>query len=236
MVVWLKAYLAGKPLLSTTDWPATVCCVAFFAGCNMRCRFCFNTPVLEFKEEFHVDLSLLFDELQAHRHLIDGVITTGGEPTLQPEALHALAEWSHEHELKFGLMTNGTKPTVIKKLLDDDLLDYVAVDIKTIPKEKIYAQITQAPPQLLSDIQATVSLLNSSLVEKEFRTTLVPSVVDTVKQIEEILNWVGPEHYVLQSFRPTSTVVDPKLTVSFSGEELDKFREFAKTHQIVTRF
>ena len=236
MVILLKAYFAGKPLLSTTDWPATACCVAFFAGCNLRCRFCFNKPVLEFKEKFKVELSHIFSELQAHRKLIEGVIATGGEPTLQPEALHALATWSHKHELKFGLMTNATKPAVVKKLLDDKLLDYVAVDIKTIPDEKAYAKITQAPPQILSDIQATISILNSSQVDKEFRTTLVPSLVDSVKQIEQIMNWVGPEHYVLQNFRPTSTVIDQKLTTSFSSEELDKFREFAKTHHIETRF
>ena len=236
MVVSLKAYLAGKPLLSTTDWPATACCVAFFAGCNLRCRFCFNKPVLEFKEEFQVDLSIIFNELQAHRKLIDGVIATGGEPTLQPEALRALAEWSHQHELKFGLMTNGTRPAVIKKFLDDKLLDYVAVDIKTIPDEKAYAKITQAPPQILSDIKTTISILNASQIDKEFRTTLVPSLIDDVKQIERIMNWVGAEHYVLQNFRPTSTVIDRKLTKSFSAEELDAFREFAKTHHIETRF
>jgi len=236
MVVSLKAYLAGKPLLSTTDWPATACCVAFFAGCNLRCRFCFNKPVLEFKDEFQVDLTHIFNELQAHRKLIDGVIATGGEPTLQPEALHALAEWSHQHELKFGLMTNGTKPAVIKKLLDDNLLDYVAVDIKTIPDEKAYAKITQAPPQILSDIKTTISILNASQIDREFRTTLVPSLIDEVKQIEQIMNWVGAEHYILQNFRPANTVIDQKLTKSFSLEELDKFREFAKTHHIETRF
>ena len=235
-VIRLKAYFAGKPLLSTTDWPATVCCVAFFAGCNLRCRFCFNTPVLDFKEEFHVELAQIFDELQEHQYLIEGVIATGGEPTLQPEALQALAEWTHQHGLKFGLMTNGTKPTVIKKLLDEKLLDYVAVDIKTIPDEKTYTQISQAPTSILSDIQATVSLLKSSKVEKEFRTTLVPSLVDKIEQIEQIMNWVGPEFYVLQNFRPTSTVLDQNLNKPFSTTELNKYREFAKTHQVEVRF
>jgi pyruvate formate lyase activating enzyme len=236
LVVLLKAYLAGKPLLSTTDWPATACCVAFFAGCNFRCRFCFNTPLLDFKDEFHVDLSNVFDELKEHRYLIDGVIASGGEPTLQPEALQALAKWSHKQELKFGIMTNGTKPDVIKKLLNENLLDFVAVDIKTVPNEKDYTQITQAKPPLLSDIQTTISLLDSSQVEKEYRTTLVPSIIDKVAQIKQIMNWVGPEHYVLQNFRPTNTILDPVLSKSFSLEELDKFREFAKTHQVKTRF
>lgn len=232
----MKAYLAGKPLLSTTDWPATACCVVFFAGCNLRCRFCFNTPVLEFREEFHVDFSPIFDELKAHRYLIDGVIATGGEPTLQPNALRALAKWTHKNKLKFGLMTNGTKPLVIKKLLDDNLLDYVAVDIKTIPDEKAYAQITQTSHPLLPDIQATISLLNSSQIEREYRTTLVPSIIDKMEQIEQIMNWIGAKHYVLQNFRPAKTVLDQELTKSFSAEELDKFREFAQTHQVEARF
>lgn len=183
-----------------------------------------------------MELSPLFDELNAHRYLIEGVIATGGEPALQPDPLEALAEWTHRHKLKFGIMTNGTKPTVIESLLNADLLDYVAVDIKTVPNEKEYARITQAQSPILSDINTTISLLKSSSVNYEFRTTLVPSIVDKISQIQEIMNWVGAKHYVLQSFRPTDTVLDSKLSQPFSNEELDKFQVFANEHNVKTRF
>jgi pyruvate formate lyase activating enzyme len=232
----VKAYIAGKPLLSTTDWPSSVCCVVFFTGCNLRCKFCFNGPLLEFNDQYLIDLERLHEELNEHRYLIDGIIVTGGEPTLQPDALHALGEWTHNNNLKFGIMTNGTKPAVLQQLLDTTLLDYVAVDIKTVPNEKEYAHITQTEHEILPAINETIALLKSSKISYEFRTTLVPSLIDKIPQLEKILKWIGKKNYVLQNFRVTDTVLDPNLKTAFSVEELDQFRQFAKKKRIITRF
>ncbi|MHA2314885.1 MAG: anaerobic ribonucleoside-triphosphate reductase activating protein [Candidatus Hermodarchaeia archaeon] len=232
----MKAYIAGKPLLSTTDWPSSVCCVVFFTGCNLRCRFCFNGPLLEFDDQYLVDLERVFEELEWHQYLIDGILVTGGEPTLQPDALHAIGEWTHSHNLKFGIMTNGTKPIVLQQLLDTNLLDYVAVDVKTTPNQKEYAHITQTDQELLPAINETIALLRSSKISYEFRTTLVPSFIDKISQLEQILKWIGKKHYVLQNFRATDTVLDPNLKTTFSVEALDQFRQFAKKKRIITRF
>ena len=232
----MKAYIAGKPLLSTTDWPSSVCCVVFFTGCNLRCKFCFNGPLLEFDEQYLIDLERVYEELNEHQYLIDGILATGGEPTLQPDALHAIGEWTHNHNLKFGIMTNGTKPAVLQQLLDTNLLDYVAVDIKTTPNEREYAHITQTKHEILPAINETIALLKSSKISYEFRTTLVPSLIDEISQLEKILKWIGKKHYVLQNFRATDTVLDPSLNTSFSVEELDQFRQFAKRKGIITRF
>lgn len=232
----MKAYIAGKPLLSTTDWPSSVCCVLFFTGCNLRCKFCFNGPLLDFDEQHLVDLERVFEELDTHRYLVDGILVTGGEPTLQPEALHAIGEWTHNHNLKFGLMTNGTKPSVLQELIDANLLDYVAVDIKTSPNEKEYAHITQTDHEIFPAINETIALLKSSKINYEFRTTLVPSLIDKIPQLEKILKWIGKKNYVLQNFRATDTVLDPNLKTAFSVEELDHFRQFAKKKRIITRF
>lgn len=235
-MVLVKAYVAGKPILSTTDWPSNVCCVVFFTGCNLRCRFCFNTPLLEFDEKFQVDIDQIYKEIEASRFLIDGVLVTGGEPTLQHESLLAIAEWTHEQNLKFGLQTNGTKPSIIQQLLDANLIDYIAVDIKTIPNATEYAQVTQIKQKILPEIKKTIAILKSSNIHYEFRTTLVPSLVYKETQLRKILKWVGPNNYVLQAFRPTDTVLDSKLKASFSNEELDKFRKFAHKNNVVTRF
>jgi pyruvate formate lyase activating enzyme len=232
----MKAYVAGKPILSTTDWPSNVCCVVFFVGCNLRCRFCFNTPLLEFDKKYQVDLTRIYQEIEANRFLLDGVIVTGGEPTLQQDSLRAIAEWTREHNLMFGLMTNGTKPTIIQELLDANLLDYIAVDIKTVPNATEYAKITQTTQEILPKVKKTIAIIKSSNVSYEFRTTLVPSLVYHENQLRQILDWVGPNHYVLQTFRPTDTVLDPELNASFSSEELEKFRTFARENNLVTRF
>jgi pyruvate formate lyase activating enzyme len=210
--------------------------VVFFTGCNLRCKFCFNGPLLEFDEQYLIDLERVYEELNEHQYLIDGILATGGEPTLQSDALHAIGEWTHNHNLKFGIMTNGTKPSVLQQLLDANLLDYVAVDIKTTPNEKEYAHITQTEHEILPAINETIALLKSSKINYEFRTTLVPSLIDGIPQLEKILKWIGKKHYVLQNFRATDTVLDPNLNTSFSVEELDKFRQFAKKKRIITRF
>lgn len=232
----VEAYLAGKPIISTTDWPSKVACVVFFVGCNLRCRFCFNAPLLEFSDQFKVNLELLYPELEANHFLIDGVIATGGEPTLQPEALRILAEWVHKQEMEFGLMTNGTKPDVVQQLLEMSLIDYIAVDIKTVPIQEQYNRVTQSSGHILNQVQETVDLLLSSNIDYEFRTTLVPTLIDSFDQLDLIREWVGPKHYVLQYFRPSATVIDSTLTSSFSQNQLDQFQQYAQKHGITTRF
>ncbi len=235
-VMLLKAYIAGKPLLSTVDWPSKVCCVVFFAGCNLRCKFCFNAPILEFDSKFIIDLDLVYQELDENRFLIDGVLISGGEPTLQPESLQAIAEWTHNRDLQFGLMTNGTQPMVIQKLLDSNLLDFIAVDIKTIPNNEQYMKITQSSTEILSTIKKTISIVQSSKIQYEFRTTLVPQLLGDIAQLKKILKWVGKKNYVIQNYRPTETVLDSTLLTAFSEKELQRLRDFANANQIATRF
>ena len=139
------------------------------------------------------------------------MIVSGGEPTLQLEPLLALAKWTRKQELLFGLMTNGTRPAVLRQLLDLDLINYLAVDIKTIPKIDQYSEITPISENLLEKIQETISLLKSSKGSYEFRTTLVPGLVDQISQVRQIANWLGSEHYVLQVYRPAKTVLDVSL-------------------------
>jgi len=233
----VKAYIAGKPLLSTTDWPSRVCCVVFFAGCNLRCRFCFNGPILATEERFVVDLASVYAELTKQRFLVEAVIATGGEPTLQPHCLRDLATWAHKNELLFGMMTNGTRPQVLGQLLVDRLLDYVAVDIKTVPKVEAYSHITQSEEDLLTPIKETIKLVKQSRVENEFRTTLVPGLIDTPNQISRIRRWVGTENYVLQAFIPKDGVLDPELRErSFTPQALSDLREYGRRNGIGVRF
>jgi pyruvate formate lyase activating enzyme len=232
-----KAYIAGKPLLSTTDWPSHVSCVVFFVGCNLRCRFCFNGPLLDFNEQFQIKLTKVYAEIKSQKSLIDGVIVSGGEPTIQPEPLLALAKWTRKQKLLFGLMTNGTRPDVLRQLLGQDLINYIAVDIKTIPKIDQYSEITPISENLLEKIQETISLLKSARVSYEFRTTLVPGLVDQISQVRQIANWLGTEHYVLQVYRPAKTVLDVSLhDRNFTPAELELFRNFAQENQIEFRF
>jgi len=236
-VVQVKGYIAGKPLLSTTDWPSRVSCVIFFAGCNLRCRLCFNGPIIALEEKFLVDLVCLYAELNKQRFIIEAVIATGGEPTLQLPCLRALGMWAHQNGLLFGLMTNGTRPGVLSNMLADQLLDYVAVDIKTVPKAEAYSRIAQSEEDVLSPVKESVKLVRQSKIDHEFRTTLVPGLIDQPSQIRQISGWVGTKNYVLQVFLPSEGVLDSELRQrSFSPEAISYLRDYAKRHGIAIRF
>ena len=232
----VQAYIAGKPLLSTTDWPSKVSCVIFFVGCNLRCRFCFNGPLLEFLDQYKIGLEELYPELEPNQYLIDGIIATGGEPTLQPDSLKALAEWAKQNGLEFGLMTNGTRPDVVQELIEMNLVDYIAVDLKTVPDRTEYDKVTQTAGDILGQVKKTINLLKSSKISYEFRTTLVPSLIDTLEQLDMIRQWAGSKNYVLQQFRPAKTVLDSSLNRAFSLDELTRFTRYAHKHKIITRF
>ncbi len=224
-----KVFAAGRPFLSTIDWPSTVCCVVFFVGCNFRCRFCFNAPILEFDDKYLCNITKVTTELTKQSYLVEGVIVTGGEPTLQPEPLTTIAEWARENSLLFGLMTNGTNSRILRKFLRLQLLDFVALDIKTVPLIEEYVKITQNKRTSLVQIKETVALLKKSSIQYEFRTTLVPQLVYKPEEIRQISDWVGADHFILQIFRPSETVLDPALRqVSFSEEELSLIREVGK--------
>jgi pyruvate formate lyase activating enzyme len=214
-----------------------VCCVVFFDGCNLRCRFCFNGPILELDEKFLVDLDDVYTELAKQQFLVEGVLATGGEPTLQPACLGALATWTHRNGLLFGLMTNGTKPQVLRDLLASRLVDYVALDIKTVPETKAYSHIVQSKEDILSLVKQSVKLLKGSKVNHEFRSTLVPGLIDQTSQIRRISKWVGTKNYVLQAFRPGDGVLDSELRQrAFSPETLSQLRAFGKRNGIGLRF
>lgn len=184
-----------------------------------------------------MDLESVYTELAKQRFLIEGVIATGGEPTLQPLCLRALALWTHQNGLLFGLMTNGTKPRVLRDLLADRLLDYIAMDIKTVPKAEAYAHIAQSQEDLLSPIKESVRLVKQSKTCYEFRTTLVPGLIDQPGQIRQIGRWVGTKNYVLQAFLPSEGVLDSELRQhSFAPKALSRLRDFGKRHGIAIRF
>ena len=124
----------------------------------------------------------------------------------------------------------------IQQLVDLGLLNYVAVDIKTVPERSQYIRVTQSTGDILDRVKETVNLLKSSKISYEFRTTLVPTLIDSFDQLDQIRKWVGSRHYVLQRFRPADTVIDSSLTSTHSTEELQRFSQYTQKHGIRTRF
>jgi len=191
--------LAAWHPTSLTDYPGKVAAVLFTAGCNFRCPFCHNPELVlpEFVERADLlDDDELFAELSERSSFLDGVVITGGEPTLQPE-LNRFIERVKAHGLMIKLDTNGARPDVVEKLLEQSALDYVAVDAKAPPER--YEEVTGVA-DVSKAVSGTIGLLKRSRVDFEVRTTVAPGL--SASDVEAIADWIGDvPRYVLQPFR-----------------------------------
>lgn len=161
--------LVGLDKLSLLDYEDKISCVLFYKACNFRCPFCHNgLTVLEANDEYVFDAVL--DYLKTRKGLLDAVVFTGGEPTLEP---HLKEHIQKVKELGFliKLDTNGTNPNVLKDLLDSKLIDYVAMDIKN--SEEKYPLTCGVKVVDMDKIKRSINILITSGVSYEFRTTLV---------------------------------------------------------------
>ncbi len=161
--------LVGLDKMSLLDYEDKISCVLFYKACNFRCPFCHNgLTVLEAEEEFLFDAVL--DYLKSRKGLLDAVVFTGGEPTLEP---HLKEHITKVKELGFliKLDTNGTNPEILKDLIDSNLLDYVAMDIKN--SEEKYHLTCGVKHVDMDKIKESINILMTSGVPYEFRTTLV---------------------------------------------------------------
>lgn len=200
--------ILGLQKTSLVDYPEEICATVFAGGCNLRCRYCHNRDLVTNSHILPpVPSEYLWSFLEERAPLLGGVCISGGEPTLQ-EGLPELIRQIKKLGLKVKLDTNGTRPEVLEELTKEGLLDYVAVDIKG-PWDK-YFLITGREDVLESVKQTTLFLLENSLAY-EFRTTVVPSLLDGNDLVNISQQLQGAKKYVLQQFRPKPGVLDPDL-------------------------
>lgn len=196
---------------SLIDYPGVISGVLFFGGCNFRCPFCHNIDLV-LPERLRNLKDLTEDEciekIVKRTKFIDGVVVTGGEPTIYenlPIFLRKIKKLTPN--IKIKLDTNGSSPGLLSKILFENLVDYVAVDVKSSPEKYDYATSVN---DSFSKVKETINLLlsNKSGIEYEFRTTVVPKIVDK-DDIFEIANIIkGCKKYALQQFKNDETI-DP---------------------------
>lgn len=213
--------------MSTVDYPGKVSSVVFFHGCNFRCPFCHNITLIEGDDYQEKEAAYIVEILKKHREFIDAVAITGGEPTLQPDALKELCGRLKDINLLVKLDTNGYMPDVVKKLLENGLLDLVSVDIKAPPEK--YNKLSGIGCDL-TKIKQTLGILRNSGVDYELRTTVVPGANDSEEDIKKICDFIKPvKTYVLQQFRPEGGTWDKNLDVpKMERDKLLKLAEVAK--------
>jgi pyruvate formate lyase activating enzyme len=215
---------------SLIDFPEKMSCVLFLSGCNFNCPYCHNPDLAKGMPAtpFPLDEAWVCDFLDRHRGFLDGVVISGGEPTLQEE-LPALCKKIKQMGYSVKLDTNGSRPKVIEWLIDDGLVDYIAMDIKTDPFQYVPFIVKNYNPD---HILTSIRLIMDSSLDYEFRTTCVKPIVDE-KGIENIATLInGADFYVLQRFRPSS-VLDPEffrgLGSEYDDEDLLSLKSIAES-------
>ncbi len=202
--------IAGLQKMTLLDFPGKVACTLFLQGCNWRCPFCHNSGLLSGPAETPMEMNAFLRFLETRKGLLDGVCVSGGEPTLQPGLPALLAEIK-----KLGyavkLDTNGSRPDVLRAVVEDNLVDYVAMDIKNSPA--MYAATTGIPDIDLGAVEENIQYLVSSSLPYEFRTTLVHplhsdnSILEMGKWLSSLVPQKKPEKLFLQGFQDRDTVL-----------------------------
>jgi len=192
--------IGGFQPLTLSDYPGRVAAIVFTQGCNFRCPFCHNGSLLplDVPADAMLEEATVLETLKSRRTFLDGVVISGGEPTIQPD-LVAFIDSIKQLGLLVKLDTNGTHPDVVRDLLAGRLLDYVAMDIKAPPVK--YAQLTGVDTPI-ERIEETVRLLIAGDTPCEFRTTFVPGLL-TTEDLETIRASLPDETtYTVQPFVP----------------------------------
>jgi len=200
--------IGGFQKFSMIDFPGRICAVVFTQGCNFRCPFCHN-PELVIRSQFGptLDEDGIFRFLESRQGKIDGLTITGGEPTLQYDLLQFIKQVK-ALSFQVKLDTNGYRPAVIQKALEQNLVDFIAMDIKA----PLHDYHTLCGIHINSSrIEESVALIQSSGIEYQFRTTVVPGL-HTDLMTDQIQAWMGSMHarHIFQEFIPSKTL-DPSL-------------------------
>jgi pyruvate formate lyase activating enzyme len=191
--------LGGVQKNSLIDYPGKVSCVLFLSGCNFSCPYCHNPDLARGRLMGNAcpDEKAVYDFLERRKGFLDGVVVSGGEPTLD-KGLFLLCEKIKRMGYPIKLDTNGSQPQVIKQLIDEGLVDYIAMDVKT---DLLYYSPLIVKDSDPAQILASIHTIMETAGAYEFRTTCVKPIVDehSIAKIAKAIR--GATLYVLQHFR-----------------------------------
>ena len=182
--------IAGLQKMTLLDYPGKVACTVFLQGCNFRCPFCHNSGLLGVPESTLMNMEQFLTFLQRRKGLLDAVCVSGGEPTLSPD-LRELLTAIKAMGFSVKLDTNGSRPEILEQLVQDGLVDYVAMDIKNCPQR--YGETAGIPALNLQPLERSIRFLLSGAVDYEFRTTVVAQYQASLETGSADLDTVYPE-------------------------------------------
>ncbi len=213
---------------SLLDYPGHIAALVFFGGCNLTCPYCHNpTLVLDPDQLPDFPMTDLLGELQRRRNFIDGVVISGGEPTIDPQLLPLLRQVK-EIGLQIKLDTNGLAPKVLKELIWEGLVDLIALDLKTAPAR--YGELHTGPVNA-SHLEQSVRMLMDAPVDREFRTTCMPGLVgeEEIRELGELIR--GADCWMLQQYVPRHALAESAQAVEpYAAEQIEALAVVAREY------
>jgi pyruvate formate lyase activating enzyme len=231
--------IGGLEKLSLIDYPGNLSAIVFTTACNFRCHFCYNPMLVWPLEELggieykNKGFSPILEEdlflfLRSRVGKLDGVVITGGEPTMHSD-LPKFIQKIRELGFKIKLDTNGTNPKMLREMINDNLIDYLAMDLKA-PLDKYQSVVGVAVD--CQKLLESVKIVVTSGLPHEFRTTVTPGLLelDDFFEMGKIIQ--GADAWYLQKFKSDTDLVDPK----FQGKKAFSIQEMEKMAQIGSEF
>jgi len=218
----------GFTSFTLIDYPSKVAAMVYTIGCNFRCPYCHNPELVNETVENEISENYVLSFLEDRQKLIDGLVITGGEPTLHGEKLLSFMKKVKDLGFLVKLDSNGTNPDFIKKALEQKIVDYIAMDIKS-PLETYHKTVDR--PVDINKIRESIGLLKEGRVSYEFRTTVIKSLL-SCEDIEKMMKEIkGAKRYYLQKFNPTK-ILNPqfKKKVTYTDEEFEKLKKIAEKY------
>jgi pyruvate formate lyase activating enzyme len=215
---------------SFLDWDGKISSIIFTGGCNFKCPFCYNKDlVLDVDKMDDVSEDFIFEYLTKNRKWVDGVVISGGEPSLHSDLLDFISKIKAENFL-IKLDTNGYNPDVLEKVLKLKLIDYVAMDIKTALNADRYSQAVGVKNIEIEKIKKSINLLFESNIDFEFRTTLCPSFVG-LDDLLDIAKVVKNKKWAWQNFRHSGNLLDERMNqvAPYIIKQIDDFETVVKS-------
>ena len=221
--------LGGYQKLTLIDYPGKIATTVFTVGCSFRCPFCHN-PELVLGSQLLVYSNIekeFFEFLKKRKGKLEGVCITGGEPTIQPDLVDFIKKVKNLGYF-VKLDSNGSRPDALRNIIQNKMVDFIAMDIKNAPEK--YKKTTGGMADL-ERIKLSVDMIMNSGIDYEFRTTVVPGIHEE-KDFDEISKWIkGARAYYLQEYRE-GKILDPNLKKVTKGKmiNLDSIGEKIKNN------
>ena len=216
--------ISGLQKLTLLDFPGTVSCTVFTAGCNFRCPFCHNASLV-LPDRLQGDpngVDTVLGFLRKRQGLLEGVAVTGGEPLLHADMADFLRK-IRELGYRIKLDTNGSFPERLESLIAEGLVDRVAMDVKNDPAR--YADTVGLRALDLGAVERSRDILMRGAVDYEFRTTVVKGL-HTRESLLEAARWIaGAKEYYLQQYKDSGDLLDPRGLGPFSNQEMHTLRD-----------